>query len=40
MLGFELLGAKMNWVLELTGICAIGLGAFKEIILLRMIRRR
>ena len=39
-LGFELFGARMNWVLELTGIYVIGLGAFREIILLRAIRRK
>ena len=35
MLGFRLFGAKMNWLLELTGIYAIVLAAFKEIILLK-----
>lgn len=32
ILGFRLLGARMNWVLELTGIYVIVLAAFKEII--------
>jgi hypothetical protein len=40
MLGLRLFGSKMNWLLELTGIYAIVLAAFKEIILLRNIRRR
>jgi hypothetical protein len=35
MLGFRLFGAKMNWLLELTGIYLIVLAAFKEIILLK-----
>jgi hypothetical protein len=35
MLGFRLFGAKMNWLLELTGIYTIVLAAFKEIILLK-----
>lgn len=38
MLGFRLFGAKMNWLLELTGIYAIVLAAFKEIILLKKVR--
>ena len=35
MLGFRLFGAKMNWLLELSGIYAIVLAAFKEIIFLK-----
>jgi hypothetical protein len=35
MLGFRLFGAKMNWLLELTGIYTIVLAAFKEIIILK-----
>jgi hypothetical protein len=37
MLAFTLLGAKMNWVLELTGIYLILIAGFKEIIHLKKI---
>ena len=40
MLGFKLFGAKMNWVLELTGIYLILVGGFKEIIYLKKINAR
>jgi hypothetical protein len=37
MLGFRFFGAKMNWLLELTGIYAIVVAAFQEIIILKAI---
>jgi len=35
MLGFRLFGARMNWVLELTGIYLIIIAVFKEILVLK-----
>jgi len=37
MLGFRLYGAKMNWLLELTGIYLVFVSGFKEIIHLKKI---
>ena len=38
MLGYEILGARMNWVLELTGIYLIVVAALSEIIILQAIK--
>jgi hypothetical protein len=40
MLRHRLFGARMNWVLELTGICLIGIAGYKEIIQMKKTRAR
>jgi len=39
MLGFRLFGARMNWVLELTGIYLIFIAAFREILILKNMKK-